>query len=98
MQLVGRQILYDRKTLGVSAKTIERKRVSHGAIDFVRCAVVRFFSENVRTFCILFEIEAEPGEISCDGRLVGRAFMQALENIVKLSGWIIRTIKLAKRV
>jgi hypothetical protein len=52
----------------------------------------------MRSFDILLEVEAEPGEIRCYWRLVGRGLMKALKNIVKLPGVVLRAIKPAKRL
>ena len=98
MQLVGRQILHNRKALGVSAQTREGKRVSDCAIHLLGGAIIRLPGQLMRPLCILLKVKTEPGEIRCDRRLVGRALMKALKNIVKLSCFILRAIKPAKRL
>ena len=52
----------------------------------------------MRSFRILLKVKAEPGEVRCDRRLVGRALMKALKNIVKLPCFVLRAIKPAKPV
>ena len=98
MQLVGRQLLYNGKCLGVSAKPVERKRIGYSAIDLVSGAIVRLPGELMRLFRILAKIEAEAGEVRGDRRLVGRALVKALKNIVQLPGFILRPIKPTKRL
>ena len=96
--MVGWQFFYDFEAFGVSAKTIERKRVSHSAIDFVWRPVVSLFCEVLRFFCVLPDVESESGEICCDRRLVRRAFVQALENVIKFSSLILCAIESRQRV
>src|SRR2546429_9955596 len=96
VQLVGRQILYNGKCLGVSAEPVERKRVGYSAIGLVRGAIVRLPGELMRSFCILAKIEAEPGEVRSDRRLVGRALVKALKNSVKLPCFVLLPINLRK--
>ena len=45
MQLIGRQSLDDRKSLGSSSKAIQGISVSYSAVDFVRRTVIRLFGE-----------------------------------------------------
>ena len=96
--MVSWQSLNHCKSVRVSAKAIERERISHDAIEFVRRAVMRFFGEFMRAFDVPLEIETESREIRGDRRLVGRGFVQALEKIVKFPCVIIAAIKPAKRV
>ena len=98
MQLVGRQILHNRKALGVSAQTREGKRVSDCAIHLLGGAIIRLPGQLMRPLCILLKVKPEPGEVRCDRRLVGRALMKALKNVVQLSCFILRAIKPAKRL
>src|SRR5439155_10024839 len=90
--------LYDLKAFSATSKAIEATRVGAGAIDFVRRTVVSLFRELLRLFCVLADIQSESGEVRCDRRLVRRAFVQALENIVKLSSLVLCAIKPRKRV
>src|SRR5205809_8102285 len=70
----------------------ERKGVSYSAIDLVWGAIVRLLRELTRSLCILVEIEAEPGEVRCDRRLVRRGLVKTLEHVVKLGCFIFLAI------
>ena len=96
--MIGWQFLYSLQALGAAAKTREGKRVSHGAIEFARRAVVGLFGKIVRLFCILVDVEAKSCEICGDWCLVGGAFVQALENVIEFFEIVVCAIKAAKRV
>src|SRR3954454_16498544 len=98
MQLVWRQTSDDVKSLCIFSKTVNGKSVRYCAVDVVRCAIIRFFGELMCTFYVLFKVESQPREVSCNGRIDGRNLMKPFENFVQLSAFAPGTINPAKIV